>query len=294
MIWDTSKLTVEQSNIVLEADRRSRFNFDLLLPGLKKSQGSHRTGIPVEFTDLSRFAEQAAEAAARNGHAHINEDDDHAHLLADSRARVLGLAWYSGKVSVDSSLSHALALEVFLAEGAHMIDFFWMTNNDRAAIAQSLHPTGDWQHDQHGWFEERGDADYNDWPGENFMDLFMLAATDVKPTMAMRWSHPITEAAINATRIVLERGFKAPEPAPVPPPNPPETAPVPPPLAPKPPKKKPRAWAYRGSYLYHTRVHRGSNPNDRSVDRSYATAEEARADDLRLCTWCRLNIGKLP
>lgn len=283
MIWQTSGLTAEQRSIVEEAERRSRFDSNLLLPGLRKSQGTHRNGIPVEFTDLSKYAKAAKVAFMEGKHAHIEENGDHAHLLADKRARVLGLAWYSGKISIDSSLNRALALEVFLAEGAHMIDFFWMTDNDRAAIAQALHPDGNWQHDQHGWFEERGDQDYNDWPGENFMDLYMLAATDVKPSMAMRWSHPITQAAVNATRTVLERGFKAPPPAPEPvsPDSPGVRVPT-------------VAWSYKGSSIYHTRIHKRSNPSDPGVAARYASEKDAANAGMRPCSWCRLKIGKLP
>ena len=268
MVFDLSRLTDSQRAIIEGALADWKFDPEVLVPGLQASVG--RASIPVEFIDLSRYSDvPAATAFQRNaedhgdhhhsgGHVHVEDPEtgDKGHGI-EYRHRVLGLAWYSGKVSVEQDLeaNPALAREVFNAEGAHMIDFFWMTDDDRAKIAAALHDDGNWQHADHGWFEERGDQDYYDWPGETFMDLFILAATPDEPSMDMRWTHGITDASVEACRQVLSRGFRR------------------------------AAFGAARSQVYHTTDHLRKTRRD-SAAFSWPSEQDAQAAGRRKCLIC--------
>lgn len=283
-MFDLSRLTPSQRQIIEGALADWKFDPENLRPGLKRETG--RSAIPVEFIDLSRYGQATASRAAgdhasephdhANGHDHSHDSGDHVHVTDPQtgdvghgilhRSRVLGLAWYSGKVSIEKTLESdpALAREVFNAEGAHMLDFFWMTDDDRAKIASSLHADGNWQHDDHSWFEERGDQDYYDWPGETFMDLFILAATPDKPSMAMRWTHPVTAKAVEVCRQVLQRGFKS-----------------------APGAGTAEAWGAKRSFVYHTYDHiKTLRPDNAPV--TWATISEASRSGRRKCQVCTL------
>lgn len=179
-MFDLSGLTDNQRRIIQEALDACNFPFQEL----------NRT-IPVEFADLSRYAAVLDEA--EEGHAHIHEDGDTGHPIErviEGRRRVLGLAWYSGKVSVDSSLEQdePLAQEVFLAEGAHMVDFFYMTEDHRKKLYAVYHDGDERPHD-HGWFEETGNQDYWSWVGESFMGGFIRAYAPTVPVTLDNFIH---------------------------------------------------------------------------------------------------------
>lgn len=162
-----------------------------------------REAIPVEWADLSRYT-QELEAAERSGaHLHFHKDGDTAHPIAgelEGRRRVLGLAWYSGKVTIEQSLKAQplLAREVFHSEGAHMADFFdpAITPEVRRQIFAFYHPDMTPEeiaaHTEHGWFEETGNNDYWSWVGESFMEGFIYAFTPLRPP-STRFDHPTTE-----------------------------------------------------------------------------------------------------
>ena len=154
--------TPSQQALVERALARCDYPFDRLAAGLAAQAG--RSVIPVEWTDLSAYGAR--------GHGDIE-----AHVLF--RERVLGLAWYEGRISIEQSLEAQpeLAQEVFLAEAAHMVDFFALTDEQRAAIVRAYHGEA---LDAHGWFDVGG---YGEWVGEAWMAGFTLAFSDVVPTL---------------------------------------------------------------------------------------------------------------
>jgi hypothetical protein len=190
--------TPVQNAIVEDALRRCSFPFELLAPKLKADTG--RNQIPVEWADLSRYAAQIATAKESGGHAHIHEGDDTGHPI-EARERVLGLAWYSGKVSIEQALvsQPELAKEVFLSEGAHMVDFFLMSDEQRRLIFNALHGSeADVADHGNDWFDK---GPYSSWAGEAFMGLFVKAFSDVQ--MTMPFEHPVTDYTIERAREVL-------------------------------------------------------------------------------------------
>jgi hypothetical protein len=200
--------TASQVELVQQAVDRMTFPFDVLLPGLRAAVG--RDTIPVDWADLSQWA--GASAAASD---HDHGDHDQPDPL-EARGRVLGLAWYSGRVSLDVSLESdpELAVEVFASEGAHMVDFFWMTDAHRRAVWNALHSSAedlpadahvtdatDLGHG-HGWFDVGG---YRSWVGEAWMGLFVRAYSDAPVTIP--FDHPPTDAAVAEVRAALTPYF---------------------------------------------------------------------------------------
>lgn len=194
---------------------RCDFPWERLLPKLQEGTewSQPKSTIPVEWADLSRYAAVLEEAAAGGGHAHIHDEHgDTGHPIErefEGRRRVLGLAWYSGKVSVERTLESnpSLAAEVLLAEGAHMVDFFFMTPAQREEIYAILHPDMDADEladhlEEHGWFEETGNEDYWSWVGEAFMGAFCIAFSDIRPSLA-GFYHAATPAMRNEIRAAL-------------------------------------------------------------------------------------------
>lgn len=217
--------TTRQQAIVRTAIDRCSFPWGWLRAGLHADTG--REKIPVDWQDLTRYRQASiqagAQAARGHGDAHDITDpltNEKAHVLA--RERVLGLAWYSGKVTLDVSLERdpELAGEVFLSEGAHMIDFFWMADKHRVAVWNALHP----EHQQldpdrpvadgedlghgHSWFDVGG---YASWVGEAFMGAFVAAFSDYKVTMLFP-DHPVTPRAAQAIKAALIPSQPAPDP----------------------------------------------------------------------------------
>lgn len=192
----------EQNAIVEQAIVEQSYPWERILPGLYEQTG--RDAIPVEWADLSRYT-QELEAAERSGaHLHFHEDGDTGHPIAgdfEGRRRVLGLAWYSGKVTIEQSLKSqpVLARVVFHSEGAHMADFFdsTITPEVRTRIFALYHPDLtqeqiDAHYGEHGWFEETGNNDYWSWVGESFMEGFIYAFTPLRPS-STRFDHQTTE-----------------------------------------------------------------------------------------------------
>lgn len=252
--------TLSQQAVVATAIARSNFPWDILLPGLQAKTG--RTKIPCDWMDLSRWNASHADA---NGLPHAHGDEAHTiEREIDERQRVLGLAWYAGRVTLDLSLEHnpELAGEVFLSEAAHMADFFYMTDEHRRRIWNAFHPNdppiqpgqsfGDGVHigHNHSWFDV---GSYRSWVGEAFMGAFTKAYSDFPVTIP--FDHPVSPDVIRTTQDTLTPGLFVPVP-PVPPavepdvpeaepiPNPPEDEPEAP--APDVPAPKPGAPYYAG------------------------------------------------
>lgn len=209
-IWSLQGTPAQQA-IVQSALDRTTFPFEVLQPKLQADTG--RTVIPVEWQDLSRYSADLKTAKETGSHLHVHEAGDTGHPV-ERRERVLGLAWYSGRVTLDLTLQEdpVLAAEVFLSEGAHMIDFFWMTSAHRVAVWNALHDRpeddttvvteeGHISHD-HSWFDHGG---YYSWVGEAWMGLFVKAYSDVPVTIA--FDHPPTPQAVEETRRALTPYF---------------------------------------------------------------------------------------
>lgn len=215
-VWDLSGLTETQRKITAEALDACTFDWRKVLPGLKADV--NKTKIPVEWKDLSRYARAGQKSAeehdhddhphdSENGHIHVKADDgDVGHGIL-YRKQVLGLAWYSGKVTIHSGLESrpALAKETFICEGAHMADFFGMTPAQRAAIFAAYQQENPSEVDaDDGWFEEKGDEDYWDWAGEAFMIGFTKAFTPITPTLDS-FTHKSTPAVVAEIRRSLQQ-----------------------------------------------------------------------------------------
>jgi hypothetical protein len=202
----------------------------------------NRDTIPVEWADLSIYgAAQTAEHALAMRAGTIEEHDhsgayDPMVREVDGRMRVLGLAWYNGKVSIDLSLESdpLLAQEVFLSEAAHMTDFFYMDDPLRVAVYNAAHPD---DHDLpldtniedatdlghgHGWFDVGG---YYTWLGEWYMGAFVLGFSHQFP-VTIEFEHPLTQDAAEEVRHAFMLKFLEDHPVvptdPTPPTDPPQ------------------------------------------------------------------------
>lgn len=220
--------TPEQQAVAQSAISRCTFDFSRLNSGLQEQTG--RTTIPIEWADLSRYA---------------GNDNIEAHSLY--RERVLGLAWYSGKISIEQSLVNdpVLAQEVILAEAAHMVDFFWLNDEQRTSLIKAFH-SGQ-PEDTHEWFDV---GPYDTWIGEAWMGAFIVTYSDLSDSMGM-----MHVASAVDVRAILE----------------PQEEPAP----------EPNFFRKRNSKVVHD-SHRGVR-----VDISYSTLAEAIADGCRPCKVCK-------
>lgn len=197
MIWDLQG-TPAQNAIVEQALAKCDYPFERLLPKLQAEQ--RKITIPVEWADLSTYGAGAASAAG--AHEHIHEDGDTGHPIThpEHRSRVLGLAWYSGRVSLDLTLESdpLLAMEVFLAEGAHQVDFWAMSDEQREYLFLAMHNFDGTEHG-HSWFDV---GEYGEWLGESFMEAFIRAfAPSIPVTVILE--HPGIQAQARYIRAAL-------------------------------------------------------------------------------------------
>lgn len=217
-VFDTGNLTPAQRALVNAALTACSFDWALLLPGLNAgNQWSRpgRTSIPVTCRDLSQFAGSAAsddyhEIGVDEMGRVVDED------APDNAAAVLGLFWFDGRVEVEQGLVNnpALFQEVFLSEGAHAADFYFLwPENLRKPLYDIYHPNGP---DQHGHFE----GPYFDTVGEAFMGGFVYATTGKPPTL-LGFSHVTTQAIAQRIKTLLRIEVAPPIPPPPLPPLPP-------------------------------------------------------------------------
>ena len=194
-VWNVSG-TASQQQLVNEAIAACDFPFDLLLPGLQAQTG--KTQIPVVWRDLSAYGYVRNETL--HTHLHDNEDGTGHIVSPPGRQFVAGLAWSNGKIEIDPRCEQIdggqLAREVFLAEAAHAVDFFYLTEPMRQAIWASLHGGTVTPHPGHDWFEP---AAYGDQIGEAWMAGFVHAFSDYVPWQGA-WSHKFTVEQARALR----------------------------------------------------------------------------------------------
>lgn len=265
--------TSSQRALAREAmEVRCDFPWDRLLPGLQRQTG--RTSIPIDWQDLSRYGQAQAARAHKTADPVIVDPvtGDKAWTI-EYRHRVLGLAWYSGRVTLEVTLEQdpTLAGEVLLSEGAHMWDFFGMTDDDRIAVWNAVHPPDqqiapgtniedgvDLGHG-HGWFDVAG---YYAWVGEALMGLFVEAFSDYPVTIAFQ--HAVTA---DAARKVRELVYPpAPEPE---------------------PPTEPAFYGFRHGKVYHLPTCWVVRLAPATPPHGYVTAAEAKAAGRRPCRICK-------
>ena len=200
IVWPN--LTQDQARIVEDALARCTVKLERL----------QRT-VTISFEDLSRWAQ--AVASAKHGQLEVIRYRVEA---IGYRSRVLGLAWYDGRVMVDVSLVNdpLLAREVLMSELAHQVDFDLFTEAIRRQITDIVHPQGP---DSHLWFDS---PDYWDDVGEAWMALFVEGFCGMKATLG-GFTHPYTpEQLASIVKLVQppEPEPPEPEPEPEPPPEP--------------------------------------------------------------------------
>jgi hypothetical protein len=229
--------TTNQNSIVVTGWARCDFPDPLLLPGLRAK--ANRSSIPVSWRNLNtQVAVLQRERSEVGSHAHEGE--------IDGRRMTLGLFWYSGEIELDLSLeSQPLkAAEVLIAEGAHAQDRFHMTPEMRRAIWEQWHPGEQTtQHDtEHGWSvpfaEWTGEMDqpgvpevgYYDTGIEAWMSAFLLAYTDIEPTLDDPFAHRTTPDIARRIREIVTPDLGPPpwDEQPDPEPDEPEPPMVPP------------------------------------------------------------------
>lgn len=222
-MWEPRGTESQRALAVHAIARVQGFPWQWLAEGLRIDTG--RRSIPIEWADLSRWGQEPAAASQpanwdkgypppeapaeathhREGeHHHVHEGADKAHVV-EHRSRVLGLAWYSGKVQVEQSLKSdpELATEVLLAEGAHMVDFFYMSPRQRALVYAAFHGGVIGPHADHGWFDERGNATYWSFVGEAFMAGFTAAFAPTVPITLTSFDHAIDAEVARLIREAL-------------------------------------------------------------------------------------------
>lgn len=213
MVWDIGNLTSQQKQLVMEAIGECSFNWNHLLPGLNTGNQWSRPGkvsIPVTCRDLSTFNGAITHHPQDDysGYHAIKVDelgnvmDEHNEVAA---AGVLGLFWFDGRVEVEQSLVNnpALFKEVFLSEGAHAVDFYYLWPNYlRNSLYDIYHPNGP---DSHGHFE----GAYFDMVGEAFMGGFVYATTN-KPPSLLGFSHVTTKLISDKIKPLLKIGILEP------------------------------------------------------------------------------------
>ncbi|MDQ4143884.1 MAG: hypothetical protein M3198_09120 [Actinomycetota bacterium] len=168
----------EQKHLTGKLLARGNYPWDSLTPGLKSQTG--REKIPIEWADLSQYAESRSRD---DEHMHNHSEGEFDYL--EARGRILGLAWYSGKISLEASLqsNFELAGEVLWAEGCHMVDFFLLTDNEREKIYNLMHtgnPDIAPEPHGHGWFDV---GTYREFVGEALMGAFVRAFSTFPDTI---------------------------------------------------------------------------------------------------------------
>ncbi len=211
--------TASQNALVQQAIDRCDFDFTLCLPSLAREG---KTNVRVEWADLSRHFDGDTVS-----HQRSHGIDDVAHPIereVEGRLRVLGLFYLPPytKIVLDLGLEQmpVVAQEVFLAEGAHCVDYHFMTSEHRRLFVNALHaeqlpPGADtsdgvaFNLDGHtcSWFDVNS---YGWWVGEAFMEGFIEATSDVPVTINL--NHPVGPEDREVIRQFLGIDEPAPEP----------------------------------------------------------------------------------
>jgi 4a-hydroxytetrahydrobiopterin dehydratase len=187
-LFDLVGMTAEQELWVRSAISRCTFDWSLLLPGLQQLTG--RSTIDVRFQSLNG----AAGGRAVRGRRHELE------------TFTFGMAFTDGRILLDTTLDENETAATFMAEGAHMVDFFYLTDAMRMEIAEAYAianevPVGE---DIWWWVPDREVNDrYYEQAGESFMNGFALAFSTV-PMWDWEYKLRTTPTVITRIREVLK------------------------------------------------------------------------------------------
>ncbi len=232
-VFDLISNTQEQRSILEPALTACTFDFTQILPGLMDRTGRDR--IPVTWRALNVNARVYTDHDL--GHTHHGEYDPLVRTI-DGRRMTLGLFWYNGRIEIEASLVDrpALAAEVLLAEGAHAVDRFFLSPDQRRKIWAVWHPGEQTpEHDaEHGWAEpfeswsgemdQPGEAEvgYFESGLEAFMSAFTVAFSEIEPTGDESFAHRTDPAQAAKIREIVQPLPTVPGPVPVPPDSTPE------------------------------------------------------------------------
>lgn len=205
LTFDLRALTPEHRAVVQDA-------LNVLDARMYRIRAATGRRIPVTVSDLSRWT---GEASSGDHGAHDHSHGAHALGDPDHRLAALGLYWLpttaypAGRIELHEAImgNVPLAQEVLIAEAAHSYDLTVMTDEQRAAIFAVVHDGNPSDHSGHGWWEEKGNADYWTLMGETFMALFMraYAPTLPRPLEARQpWTHRVTDQHAAAVRLILK------------------------------------------------------------------------------------------
>ncbi|MFN2526250.1 MAG: hypothetical protein ABR505_08300 [Actinomycetota bacterium] len=205
--FDFSSNTPRQRGVVAYALEHCDFPWKVLKPGLGKAAGKDRISIhwkwltQKQWDEVSEGGRQVHPISAR-GHSHGATDADeghgdnheHDHSRAPRKAaraqagpaarRAMDYGWAvdDGRMFLQSRKvsERDLMASVFLLEGAHFVDYHYLTDEHRDEIYEIFHRGSEREH-EHGWWETEGAPHYEQMVGESFMFGFVYAFSDLKP-----------------------------------------------------------------------------------------------------------------
>ncbi len=190
--------------LLVEALRRGDFPWQRIASGIIRQFG--RNYVPVKLSDLSRYA-ASVRVYRDDDHGHDHHHEDY-HVL-EARHRVLGLYWLDGRIEVEQSLRDEpeLLAEVLWSEGAHLIDYAFLTEEQRVQIGLILHGGVS---DHHTWWERQDySGEYRSLLGEAFMAVVCQAYTDIEPTIMLE--HPASDEVGAQVRRLLTPDLAEPQ-----------------------------------------------------------------------------------
>ncbi len=207
-LFDTSSNTSRQRDVVDYALDHCDFPWNLLKPGLRKAAGRERIRVYWKWLTEKQWEEVCKGGAKAHplsaaGHSHggaPKDDHDHHHdhghahdhgghahrasarAATSRRAMDYGWAVDDGRMFLQSRMASEkeFMASVFLLEGAHFVDYHYLTDKQRDQIYKIFHPGRDRDH-PHGWWETEGAPHYEQMVGESFMIGFLYAFSDLKP-----------------------------------------------------------------------------------------------------------------
>lgn len=136
--------TMSQQDVVRAALDRCDFPWDYLRVGLQTDTGRER--IPVGWADLTGVT-----------YTEVTTPAGESAVVIRAAGPPAALAWRSGRVTLDHGLTRTYtrpghyeiaydlqALRAFLYAAAHMVDWFWLSQDQRDGVHAIIGP-GDWQ-----------------------------------------------------------------------------------------------------------------------------------------------------
>lgn len=247
----------QQQAIVADALNRIKFPWQVL----KAPTGSFIIG----WTDLNNGS---FSIYSKHHSGHKPGEPFAVEKKINGRNYILGVFYPStGDSWIDYALVDypELAKTTVSAELAHLVDFFLpLTDEQKRELVALMHGDEPHSHDPAEWWEVHDyGKEYNNLPGESFMQLFTLAYSDLAFD-ASQFSHSITKEEAPKVRGILgiERTDFVPAPEPA----------------------KPKEYIhFRGSNVYHTKDHYKRQDKDKELIKE----SDPAIGVLRPCRVCR-------